>query len=57
MEKYATYDYYKNIKTGETKKIALHNEKEDDSLVKEGSQKVWIKITNENEIQEIESKN
>lgn len=57
MEKYATYDYYKNKETGETKKVALHEENEDSSLTKESSQKVWIKITNENEIQKIENKN
>jgi len=55
MEKYATYNYYKNKQTGETKKVALHEE--DESLIKEGSEKIWIKITNENEIREIESKN
>ena len=54
MEKYATYDYYKNKQTGETKKVALHEE--DDSLTKEGSATVWIKITNEDEIKEIEDK-
>lgn len=53
MEKYATFNYYKNSDTKEIKKIALHEETE--SLEKTGTREVWIKITNEKELEKIEN--
>jgi hypothetical protein len=57
MEKYATYNYYKNKATGEIKKISLHDDLEavETELKKEGSTAIWVKITNENEIEKIEN--
>jgi len=57
MEKYATYNYYKNKNTGEIKKVSLHEDLEhiNEELKKESSTTVWIKVTNENEITKIEN--
>jgi len=44
MEKYATYNYYENNKTGKIKKIALHDK--NNNLVKTAAIEEWVKITN-----------
>jgi len=62
MEKYATYNYYKNKETGVIKKVALHDVIDlegsfSEELKKHGSKQdnVWIKIDNLLEIEKIEN--
>lgn len=48
MYKYGTYNIYKNITTGELKRIPLSD---DDELIKFGNQSEWILLDNEPELE------